>query len=207
MTTWADYIRDDIKAHIDAGRPLPAAPTLHGLSEHYAVSMTPIRRAVRELIADGYLYRRENGRLIISGGCFGRPLKKQSPAPGPPRDYAAEIRRALAEASLAGKAVFVREEETAERFGVGTTAIRQVFHELAGAGLLEHIPRRGCACALSAARNWTNTSASGNSWSWRPWTPPGRTWRTIGCGRSTRATRCPAASRRSPGSTTRCTAT
>jgi DNA-binding GntR family transcriptional regulator len=143
MNTWVDYIRGDLQAHIAAGGPLPAPLTLHGLSGHYAVSMTPIRRAVRELIADGYLRRRENGRLAVNSRRLGRAAKHQPPAPAPPRDYPGEIRRWLAEVSLAGRAVFVREEETAERVGVSTTAVRQVFHELAGAGLLEHIPRRG----------------------------------------------------------------
>ena len=65
------------------------------------------------------------------------------PPRSPPRDYSSEIRRWLAELSLAGRTVFVREEETAVRFAVSTTAVRHVFHELAGAGLLEHVPRRG----------------------------------------------------------------
>ena len=82
MNTWVDYIRDDIKVHITTGRPLPADLTLQGLSGHYAVSMTPIRRAVRELIADGYLCRRENGRLMVSARRFGRPSKHQAPTSG-----------------------------------------------------------------------------------------------------------------------------
>jgi len=143
MNTWVDYIRSDLRAHIAAGGPLPAPLTLDGLSRHYAVSMTPIRRAVRELIADGYLSRRENGRLAVNSRRLGRPAKNPPPAVAPPRDYPSEIRRWLAEVSLAGRAVFIREEETAERVGVSTTAVRHVFHELAGAGLLEHVPRRG----------------------------------------------------------------
>ena len=154
MNTWVDYIRDNIKAHIAAGRPLPAPLTLHGLSGHYAVSIAPIRRAVRELIADGYLCRRENGRLTLAQRRIGRPSKKPAPRAGAAPRLHGAIRRALAESSLAGNAVFVREEETAERFGVqARRPCAQVFHELAGAGLLEHIPRHGWGTApLSAAR-------------------------------------------------------
>ncbi len=81
MNTWVDYIRGDLQAHIAAGGPLPAPLTLDGLSGHYGVSMTPIRRAVRELIADGYLRRRENGRLAVNSRRLGRPAKNQPPAP------------------------------------------------------------------------------------------------------------------------------
>jgi DNA-binding GntR family transcriptional regulator len=142
MNTWVGYVRDDLKAHITAGRQLPAPLTLQQLSAHYAVSMTPVRGAVRQLIAEGFLYRRENGRLVVNPRRFGKPSNVE-PAPSPPRNYANEIATELARLSLQGEVLFVRENETAARFGLSTTAIRQVFHELAGAGLLEHIPRRG----------------------------------------------------------------
>ena len=206
MNTWVDYIRGDLQAHIAAGGPLPAPLTLHGLSGHYAVSMTPIRRAVRELIADGYLAPGE------------RPAGRQFPPPGPCGEESAARPGAAprlfqrdpplaGQLSLAGRTVFVREEETAERVAVSTTAVRHVFHELAGAGLLEHVPRRGWRLHPSAARSWTITSASANSWSWRPWRRPGRASKTNAWRRSTRATCFPAARTSSRGSTARCTTT
>ena len=67
-------------------------------------------------------------------------------APGPPRrprdletDLAAEVIRK----SLEGEGAYLREEATAERFGVGRTAIRQAFLHLAGRGLIVHVPRCG----------------------------------------------------------------
>ncbi len=45
--------------------------------------------------------------------------------------------------SLSGAGDYLREEATAERFGVGRTAIRQAFLRLAGRGLLVHVARCG----------------------------------------------------------------
>ena len=45
--------------------------------------------------------------------------------------------------SLRGGTGYVREEATAQRFGVGRTAIRQAFNRLAGRGLIVHVPRCG----------------------------------------------------------------
>ena len=46
-------------------------------------------------------------------------------------------------ASLRGRAIYVREEETATRYGVGRTVVRRIFSELAGKRLLKHEPNRG----------------------------------------------------------------
>jgi DNA-binding GntR family transcriptional regulator len=39
--------------------------------------------------------------------------------------------------------VLLREETTAEKYGISRSSIRQIFHRLAGRGILEHLPRRG----------------------------------------------------------------
>jgi DNA-binding GntR family transcriptional regulator len=39
--------------------------------------------------------------------------------------------------------VLLREETTAEKYGISRSSIRQIFHQLAGRGILEHLPRRG----------------------------------------------------------------
>ena len=44
---------------------------------------------------------------------------------------------------LKGEPVFLREEDTAARYGISGTAIRQIFSRLAGSGIIEHVPRRG----------------------------------------------------------------
>ena len=45
--------------------------------------------------------------------------------------------------SLSGEARYLREDQTAQKYGVGRTVVRQVFGHLAGSGMLEHLPRRG----------------------------------------------------------------
>ncbi|MDA7977619.1 MAG: GntR family transcriptional regulator [Pirellulales bacterium] len=60
-----EFIKADLKTRIVSGRFLPAKLTLTALSEHYSVSATPVRRAVSELIAERYLQKRSNGRLVF----------------------------------------------------------------------------------------------------------------------------------------------
>lgn len=45
--------------------------------------------------------------------------------------------------SLEGEPVYLREEATAEKYGLSRSAVRNIFHRLAGSGMLDHIPRRG----------------------------------------------------------------
>jgi DNA-binding GntR family transcriptional regulator len=39
--------------------------------------------------------------------------------------------------------VLLREETTAEKYGISRSSIRHIFQRLAGRGILEHLPRRG----------------------------------------------------------------
>lgn len=45
--------------------------------------------------------------------------------------------------SLRGEATPLREEAVSQQFGIGRTVLRQVFNRLAGAGLIDYLPRRG----------------------------------------------------------------
>ncbi len=45
--------------------------------------------------------------------------------------------------SLAGKLVELRESKIADKHGIGTRRVREIFHRLAGLGMVEHLPRRG----------------------------------------------------------------
>jgi DNA-binding GntR family transcriptional regulator len=52
--------------------------------------------------------------------------------------------------SLRGESVFLREEETAEQFGVGRTVMRTILSHMAGRGFVQHVPRCGWrVCAFS----------------------------------------------------------
>jgi DNA-binding GntR family transcriptional regulator len=141
--SWSKYIKDDLEARIGSGRELPARMTLYALSKRYGVSLTPVRIAVNELIAEGFIEKGENGRLRVVPEKIGRAHGGPVVQPKRPRDYYEEISKNLLTQSMCGEAVFVREEDTAKRYSVSQSAVRQVLHRLAGMGLLEHLPRRG----------------------------------------------------------------
>jgi len=115
--------------------------TLESISERYDVSLTPVRAAVSELIESGVLCRGENRRLAISSQPQSSP---QRAAPPDRVDVYTLVSDHLVRLSLHGQAAFfLREESTAESFGVSRSQMRSIFARLAGEGLLEHIPRRG----------------------------------------------------------------
>jgi len=120
---------------------MPAELTLHGLSQHYGVSTTPVRTAVDKLIAEDYLLRADHGRLTINARKLGSTPLNELPAP--PRDHHEEIMRDLIAKSLEGEAIFVREKETSQQYGISAAALREVFYGLAGSGVLRHLQRRG----------------------------------------------------------------
>lgn len=140
--TLAGYIKSDLRARLRSGKRLPVELTLESLAGHYDVSFTPVRTAVAELLAEGLLYRGPDRRLIpvdvdqIS-------IDETEDLPEPPRDLQEVVGDELVRQSLKGEAVYLREEAAAQQFGVSRSAMRNVFHHLAGIGLLTHIPRRG----------------------------------------------------------------
>jgi DNA-binding GntR family transcriptional regulator len=147
--TISQYIERDLAGRIGTNQDLPAQLTLHSLSRHYGVSPTPVREAIRRLLADGVLVRQGNGRLDVNragrgfggGVCHGDAGEQK-----PPRralDLASDLEAEVIRKSLRGEGDYLREEATAERFGVGRTAIRQAFLQLAGRGLIVHVPRCG----------------------------------------------------------------
>lgn len=143
--TMATFINEDLKARLRAGDGLPEKLTLAALADHYQVSFTPVRQALQELIDEQVLRKEPNGRMSVTAAArFGPFSDLPLPEPPPP---AAEIESALAgeiiQMSLRGETDYLREEATAERFGIGRTVLRQMLNRLAGKGLVEHLPRRG----------------------------------------------------------------
>ena len=104
-----------------------------------SVSVTPVRAAVRELIEEKYLEKGDNGRLAIRV----EALAGAASAPQEPTDWGEVIANDLVQMSLEGVPVLLREETTAEKYGISRSSIRQIFHRLAGRGILRHLPRRG----------------------------------------------------------------
>ena len=140
--TLALYIERDVEARLRSREPLPFERlTLEGLASHYGVSLTPVRTAIEQLVQREILAREPNGRLSVrADSCQKRGSVLE---PTPPTNWDAILTEEVLRTSLRGEEVFLREESIAERLGMGRTQLRQVFHRLAGRGLLHHIPRRG----------------------------------------------------------------
>jgi DNA-binding GntR family transcriptional regulator len=143
--TLTAHIKNDLKCRLQGGVELPAPLTLESIAKLYGVSFTPVRTAVAELIADGILSKGANRRLILEvrQRTNGRRKRKLPPHFPRPRDLSKVIANDLIKLSLKGEPVYVREEAMAEKYEVSRSAIRNIFHQLAGSGMLDHIPRRG----------------------------------------------------------------
>ncbi len=143
--TLSAQIKDDLRSRIQAGGDLPKPLTLESIAKWYGVSFTPVRSAVAELIEDGLLKKGVNRRLVLQSlpQINGRNKRKLPPNLPQPRDLSKVIANDLIKLSLRGEPVYLREEAMAEKYEVSRSAIRNVFHQLAGSGMLDHIPRRG----------------------------------------------------------------
>ncbi|MEN1678828.1 MAG: GntR family transcriptional regulator [Planctomycetota bacterium] len=139
----SDYITEDLRGLVETGQPLPYSLTLTAIAEHYNVSLTPVRHATARLIDCGVLRKTDRGRLEVAI----EPLKNGAKPPeGRPLqlvDIEDRVRTDLIAMSLRGHSGFVREEWSAEKYGIGRTALRPILSRLAGAGLIEKAPRRG----------------------------------------------------------------
>lgn len=140
----ANYIERDLESRIRNHRELPCAMTLQSLATHYNVSLTPVREATESLLQRGLLVKMGNRRLAVSSRLAEMSLDPDDQlAPPPPIDWDQVITRHILLLSLRGDAIFMREEALAERLEIGRTLLRQVFSRLAGAGIIDHVPRRG----------------------------------------------------------------
>ncbi len=133
------FIKQDLLANIRSGEISSDRLTLDALSKRYQVSTRPVRAAVRELIEEKYLEKADNGRLVIRR----KPRARAVSPPQEPVDWGAVIANDLVRLSLDGVPVLLREETTAEKYGIGRSTVREIFIRLAGRGVLRHLPRRG----------------------------------------------------------------
>ena len=141
--TLAQRIAQHLKSHVLAGEPPPYPLTLSGIAGHFGTSMMPARAAVESLLAERFLVQQDNRRLAINP-------RRKAKSRIPEVDEAAEptspeqaIEEYVVDLSLRGEESFLREEATAEQFAIGRTVVRRIFSRLAGAHLIEHVPRRG----------------------------------------------------------------
>jgi DNA-binding GntR family transcriptional regulator len=135
----AAFIKQDLISNIRSGAIGSDRLTLDALSKRYQVSVTPVRAAVRALIEERYLAKGDNGRLSIRFESLGSAAS----APKEPTDWGEVVANDLIQLSLEGVPVLLREETTAHKYGISRSSIRQIFHRLAGRGILRHLPRRG----------------------------------------------------------------
>ncbi|MBI1347781.1 FCD domain-containing protein [bacterium] len=140
----ATFIKDDLATRLRSGQDLPAPLTIDALSDHYQVSFSPVRTAIAELIDEGLVIKGPNRRLMaVPQNKRGTRSAKLLKLPELPPDPFKIISSDLVKLSLEGEAIFLREEATAEKYGMSRSAIRSILHRLAGEGVLDHVPRRG----------------------------------------------------------------
>jgi DNA-binding GntR family transcriptional regulator len=142
-TSLVRHIFHDLESRIRQGRPLPTRLTLSSLADHYGVSFTPVREAVDDLVDRGYLIRTSSGRLRLNDQAPPDSTEELGEAPPQPVNWDDVLTRYALIESLRGKPTPLREEAISQQFGIGRTVLRQVFNRLAGAGLIDYLPRRG----------------------------------------------------------------
>jgi len=141
--TLKQYIKQDLATRVVSGEEAPNSLTLDRLSVRYGVSLTPVREAVSELLAEGVLQRNGSRRLTAGQRQMPAYAQAESSRPTTPDERFEMVLQGLVQLSVEGESVLLREQATAEKYDLSRTAIRQIFHRLAGEGLLEHLPRRG----------------------------------------------------------------
>jgi len=138
------YIEHDLRYRIASGKGVPDNLTLTSLARRYNVSITPVRSAITRLIAEGVLLKQSNGRLAVNPNKVGKGASsKVARRPLTPADWDQILIKEVMLTSLGPDAAYLREEALARKYRVGRSVIRQTFSRFAGAGLLEHVPRRG----------------------------------------------------------------
>lgn len=145
VKTLTHYVEEDLRRRIQSGQSLPHHLTLASLSRHYGVSFAPVRSALDTLIQEGLIRKKENnGRIEINPEKVGTKGSYEPVAiPLKSDDWDRILIKEVMLASLSGTATYLREEALAQKHSTGRSVIRSTFSRFAGAGLIEHIPRRG----------------------------------------------------------------
>lgn len=136
----SEYIKNDIISHLSLGKK-PCKLTVSSIAEHYGVSSTPVRDVIKELIESGQIIKLDNGRLKTANDSSA--INNKGLIQDNTKDPYEIILREIVHRSLHSEDIFLREESTAERYGLSRSAVREICHTISGQGLLEHIPRRG----------------------------------------------------------------
>jgi len=138
------YIIEDLENRIITGELDTTDLSLKTLASYYNVSITPLRLAVKELVAKGLILKLPNRRLqTIPGKPRKAALRKTVLVPPTTRDWSAVLIKEVVHASLCPSPSYLREDTLSKKLGVGRSIIRQVLSHFAGAGLIDHIPRKG----------------------------------------------------------------
>lgn len=147
-STVTDTIKQDLSLQIKTRANLPFKLTLGAIAAHYKVSLTPVRQVVEELVEQSLLIRKPNGRLERGQKPSEDAIVDESQsvsidAPNLNSDLDLLLTNDIVKLSLQGHEEYLREEATAKKYNTGRTVMRQVLSRLAGAGLIEHVPRCG----------------------------------------------------------------
>ena len=142
--TLTERIERDLLRLLAKREALPFNLSLSGIAKHFDVSPMPVRSAVQSLVDQGILVKGEVGRLSVVEEQL--PALSDLPAEAAGEEDASLLDQLVSEIIKRGLTQdehYLRESATAEQYGVGRTVVRRMFSELAGRGLLTHVPRCG----------------------------------------------------------------
>lgn len=139
-----EYISRDLENRILSGEVDAKDMSLVSLAAQYKVSITPLRAAVQELIDRGLIIKLPNRRLMANPRKVDKSRSRRVVAiPPTHKDWSEVLIKEVVQASLSPKPVYLREDTLSRKYGVGRSIIRQVLSRFVGAGLIDHIPRKG----------------------------------------------------------------
>ncbi len=140
-SNYTAFICEDLKSKISSGKTFPFS--LRKLADIYGCSTRPVGQAIDQLIEQQYLRRLDNGRLSLGTKTPRQQKTRATKDIRSPQQLRRDIESALILESLRGKPCYLREEKLAEHFGIGRTALRNIFTDIALSGLLSHEQHKG----------------------------------------------------------------
>ncbi len=142
--TLAERIQRDLTRLLAKREPLPFKLSLSGIARHFEVSPMPVRVAVQAMVDEGVLGKDGTGRLSVNDDRLPDPEQFAADEPdAQTQSIHDQLVSEIIQRGLTKDEHYLRESATAEQYGVGRTVVRRVFSELAGRGLLIHVPRCG----------------------------------------------------------------